>query len=261
MNELQIFDNTEFGSVRTVNIEGKTYFVASDVAKALGYAKPQNAIAAHCKGALKRGIGVHTGNKSDGTPAIQVIEMLVIPEGDIYRLVIKSQLPTAEKFERWVFDEIIPSIRKHGMYAKEELLENPDLLISVAQELKAEREKNKALKADNERMRPKEIFADAVSASHTSILIGDMAKLLKQNGVDIGQKRLFEWLRTNGYLIKRKGADWNMPTQRSMELGLFEVKESTINNPDGSVRINKTTKVTGKGQQYFINKFLGRTVA
>ena len=113
-----------------------------------------------------------------------------------------------------------------------------------------------ALIEDNQRMKPKEIFADAVAASHTSILIGDLAKLIKQNGVEIGQKRLFEWLREKGYLIKRKGADWNMPTQKSMELGLFEVKESTINNPDGSVRINKTTKVTGKGQQYFINKFL-----
>ena len=116
---------------------------------------------------------------------------------------------------------------------------------------------NIALVADNDRMRPKEIFADAVAASHTSILIGDLAKLLKQNGVDIGQKRLFAWMRENGYLIKRRGSDWNMPTQRSMEMGLFEVKESTVNNPDGSVRINKTTKVTGKGQQYFINKFLG----
>ena len=113
-----------------------------------------------------------------------------------------------------------------------------------------------ALIEDNQRMKPKEIFADAVAASHTSILIGDLAKLIKQNGVEIGQKRLFEWLREKGYLIKRKGADWNMPTQKSMELGLFEVKESTVNNPDGSVRINKTTKVTGKGQQYFINKFL-----
>lgn len=115
---------------------------------------------------------------------------------------------------------------------------------------------NAALLEDVHRMKPKEIFADAVATSHTSILIGDLAKLIKQNGVDIGQKRLFAWMRDNGYLIKRNGADWNMPTQRSMEMGLFEVKESTVNNPDGSVRINKTTKVTGKGQQYFINKFL-----
>lgn len=122
--------------------------------------------------------------------------------------------------------------------------------LMVAQNKIAERDKQ------IERMKPKEIFADAVSASHTSILVGDMAKLLKQNGVNIGQKRLFEWLRENGYLIKRKGSDWNMPTQKSMEMGLFDIKESTVNNPDGSVRINRTTKVTGKGQQYFINKFL-----
>ena len=117
---------------------------------------------------------------------------------------------------------------------------------------------NTVLLEDVQRMKPKEIFADAVATSHTSILIGDLAKLIKQNGVDIGQKRLFSWLRDNGYLIKRNGSEWNMPTQRSMEAGLFEVKESTVNNPDGSVRINKTTKVTGKGQQYFINKFLRR---
>lgn len=117
---------------------------------------------------------------------------------------------------------------------------------------------NTVLLEDVQRMKPKEIFADAVATSHTSILIGDLAKLIKQNGIDIGQKRLFSWLRDNGYLIKRNGSEWNMPTQRSMEAGLFEVKESTVNNPDGSVRINKTTKVTGKGQQYFINKFLRR---
>lgn len=124
------------------------------------------------------------------------------------------------------------------------------------QEIEKLKKSNAGLLEDNKRMKPKEIFADAVSASHTSILVGDMAKLLKQNGVEIGQKRLFEWLRENGYLIKRKGSDWNMPTQKSMEMGLFDIKESTVNNPDGSVRINRTTKVTGKGQQYFINKFL-----
>lgn len=248
MNELQIFENSEFGSVRTVDVDGKIYFVANDVAKALGYSVPKDAVTRHCKGALKQRYLTDGGEQ----------EMKVIPEGDIYRLVIKSQLPTAEKFERWVFDEVLPSIRKHGMYAEDELLDNPDLLISVAQKLKEERERNKALKAENDRMKPKEIFADAVAASRTSILIGDLAKLIKQNGVDIGQKRMFAWLRENGYLIKRNGSDWNMPTQKSMEMGLFEVKESTVNNPDGSVRINRTTKVTGKGQQYFINKFLAK---
>lgn len=123
-------------------------------------------------------------------------------------------------------------------------------------EIEKLKKSNAGLLEDNKRMKPKEIFADAVSVSHTSILVGDMAKLLKQNGVDIGQKRLFEWLREKGYLIKRKGSDWNMPTQKSMDMGLFDIKESTINNPDGSVRINRTTKVTGRGQQYFINKFL-----
>ena len=117
---------------------------------------------------------------------------------------------------------------------------------------------NKELLTDNERMKPKEIFADAVSAGHTSILIGDLAKVLKQNGFDIGANRLFEILRAEGYLIKRKGSDWNMPTQKSMEMGLFEIKESTSVNPDGSIRTNKTTKVTGRGQLYFVNKFLGK---
>lgn len=184
--------------------------------------------------------------------------MKVIPEGDIYRLIVRSKLPSAEKFEMWVFDEVLPAVRKHGAYATEELLNDPELAIKAFTALKEEREKNKALLEDNQRMKPKEIFADAVSASHTTILIGELAKILKQNGVEMGQKRLFAWMRDNGYLIKRKGADWNMPTQRSMEMGLFEIKETAINNPDGSIRISKTVKVTGKGQQYFINKFLSQ---
>ena len=247
MNDLQIFENSEFGTVRTVQFDGKTYFVANDVAKALGYVETAKAVRTHCKGVSEMDIPSNGG--------IQTMKR--IPEGEIYRLVIKSQLPSAEKFESWVFDEVLPSIRKHGVYAVDELLNDTDLAIKAFTALKEEKERNKALQADNDRMRPTEVFADAVATSHTSILIGDLAKLLKQNGVDIGQKRLFNWMRDNGYLIKRKGSDWNMPTQRSMELGLFEVKESTVNNPDGSVRINKTTKVTGKGQQYFINKFLG----
>lgn len=247
MNDLQIFENSEFGTVRTVENNGKTYFVANDIAKALGYIETAKAIRTHCKGVSEMDIPSNGG----------IQRMKIIPEGDIYRLVIKSQLPSAERFESWVFDEVLPSIRKHGMYAVDDLINNPDLAIKAFTALKEEKERNRALQEENDRMRPKEVFADAVATSHTSILIGDLAKLLKQNGVDIGQKRLFIWMRDNGYLIKRKGSDWNMPTQKSMELGLFEVKESTVNNPDGSVRINKTTKVTGKGQQYFINKFLG----
>lgn len=251
MNELQIFENAEFGAIRTIEVSGKTYFVGNDVARALGYAKPANAVASHCKGILKTGIPSEKG----------IQETNIIPEGDIYRLVIKSQLPTAERFESWIFDDVLPSIRKTGGYiAGQEILSDDELLekaVLVAQRKIAE--KDKIIKQQQQKIeqdKPETIFADAVSASHTSILIGDLAKLLKQNGIEIGQKRLFEWMRGNGYLIKRQGSDWNMPTQRSMELGLFEVKESTINNPDGSVRINRTTKVTGKGQMYFINRFI-----
>ena len=246
MRELKIFENPEFGSVRTMEVNGKPYFVANDIAKALGYKRPADAVTAHCRGSVNRRYLTGGGEQ----------EMKFIPEGDIYRLIVKSKLPSAERFEAWVFDEVLPSIRKHGMYAEEELLDNPDLLIKVAQALKEEREKNKKLSEENKRMKPKEIFADAVTVSDTCILIGELAKIIKQNGVDIGQNRLFTWMRENGYLISRKGTDYNMPMQKSMDLGLFEIKERTINNPDGSVRITKTVLVTGKGQQYFINKFL-----
>ena len=185
-----------------------------------------------------------------------------IPENIFYRLAMKAKNETAEQFQAKVADEIIPSIRKHGAYMTSDVLEkalaSPDFLIQLATKLKDEQERNRKLKADNERMKPKEIFADAVSVSDTSILIGELAKIIKQNSIDIGQNRLFEWMRSKGYLISRKGIDYNMPTQKSMELGLFEIKERTINNPDGSVRITKTVLVTGKGQQYFINKFLNK---
>lgn len=252
MNELQIFENSEFGSVRTVDIDGKPYFMASDVAKALGYARPNDAVSAHCRATVKHSTPISG----------KIQEVNFIPEGDIYRLVIKSQLPTAERFERWVFDEVLPSIRRNGMYATDkvidQILDNPDFGIELLTKLKEEKARNKALEEENQRMKPKEIFADAVSVSDTAILIGELAKILKQNGIDMGQNRLFEWLRDREYLIRRKGTDYNMPTQRSMELGLFEIKERTINNPDGSVRITKTVLVSGKGQQYFINKFLSK---
>ena len=245
MEKLQIFNNAEFGEIRTVEIDNKPYFIASDVAKALGYSKPNNAISAHCKYTLKQGIATKQGNMS---------EMVVIPESDVYRLIIRSKLPQADKFESWVFDEVLPSIRKHGGYISgQENLSDEELLakaLLVAQNKIAE--KNKEI----ERMKPKEVFADAVSASQTSILIGDLAKLLRQNGVEIGQKRLFEWLRNNGYLIKRKGSDWNMPAQRAIEMGLFEIKESTYINGNGCNVTTRTPKVTGKAQVYFINKFL-----
>lgn len=250
MNDLQIFSSEEFGEIRIVEIEGKPYFAGSDVASALGYAIPHKAVQTHCKGVLKWNIPTKSGNQ----------DALFIPEGDVYRLIMRSKLPAAEKFEAWVMDEVLPSIRKNGGYiAGQETLSDEELLskaLMVAQ--RKIDEKNELIAMQDSRiqeMRPKEIFADAVSASHTSILIGDLAKLICQNGYQIGQKRLFEWLRENNFLIK-SGASRNMPQQRYVEQGLFEVKESNIQNPDGSVRITRTTKVTGKGQVYFVNKFL-----
>ena len=248
MNNLKIFSNEEFGEIRTVTIDGEPWFVGKDVATALGYADTFGALKKHVETDDKQ----NCQNSSFESPR----GMTIINESGLYSLILSSKLESAKKFKHWVTSEVLPSIRKHGMYAVDDLLNNPDMAIKAFTALKEEREKNKLLQEDVKRMKPKEIFADAISASHTSILIGDLAKILKQNGVQTGQKRLFEWMRENGYLIKRNGADRNMPTQRSMEHGLFEVKESTVNNPDGSVRINRTTKVTGKGQQYFINKLL-----
>lgn len=176
----------------------------------------------------------------------------LINESGLYALIFGSKLESAKRFKYWVTSEVLPAIRKTGGYRMQAPQGKELLALAVLEAQKTIEEQTTQI----ERMKPKEIFADAVATSHTAILIGDLAKLLKQNGVETGQKRLFVWMREHGYLIKRKGADWNMPTQKSMEMGLFEVKESTVNNPDGSVRINKTTKVTGKGQQYFINKFL-----
>ena len=248
MENLKVFENSEFGAVRTVMVNDEPYFVGKDVADILGYTDTAQALRKHVDEEDK------LTSRFDNSG--QNREMYIINESGLYSLILSSKMPNAKKFKRWVTSEVLPSIRKHGMYATEELLANPDLLISVAQELKAERERSKQLKQKIENDKPKTIFADAVATSSTSILIGDLAKIIKQNGVDIGQKRLFSWLRENGYLIKRKGADWNSPTQKSMEMELFEVKETAITHSDGHVSVSKTTKVTGKGQQFFINKFL-----
>ncbi len=249
MNDLQIFENSEFGTVRTVTVNGEVMFIGKDVVDILGYQNGSRDINRHVDEEDRYKIMIFDGNQDK--------ETIIINESGLYSLIISSKMPNAKKFKHWVTAEVLPSIRKHGIYAVDDLINNPDLAIKAFTALKEEKERNRALQEDNDRMRPKEIFADAVAASDTSILIGDLAKLLRQNGIEMGQKRLFVWMRENGYLIKRKGADWNMPTQKSMELGLLEVKERIINNPDGSARIIKTTKVTGKGQQYFINKFLG----
>lgn len=248
MQELQIFKNEEFGEVRTVTIDNEPWFVGKDVAAALGYERATKAIQDHVNEEDKDEIPIQDSiGRMQKTP--------IINESGLYALIFGSKLESAKRFKHWVTSEILPSIRKHGGYiAGQENMSDEQLLAKALMVAQNKIEENRR---QIERMKPKEIFADAVATSHTSILIGDLAKLLKQNGVETGQKRLFNWMRENGYLIKRNGVDRNMPTQKSMEMGLFEVKESTVNNPDGSVRINRTTKVTGKGQQYFINKFLG----
>lgn len=258
MNELQVFENAQFGQVRTINKDGEPWFVGKDVAEALGYSNPRKALYDH----------VDIEDKTDGVTIRDSIgrpqNPVIINESGLYSLVMSSKLPNARQFKRWVTNEVLPSIRKNGGYiAGQETMTDDELLanaLMVAQRKIEARDKQIETQSKQiEVMQPKALFADAVSASKTSILIGDLAKLLKQNGVDIGQKRLFQWLRENGYLIRQKGASYNSPTQRSMEMKLFEVKETTITHADGHITINRTAKVTGKGQVYFINKFVGKS--
>lgn len=246
MNEIFNFHGR---TVRTVTVNDTPYFVGKDVAEILGYAKARNALSTHVdsEDALKWGVMDELGRKQETT---------IINESGLYSLILSSRLPQAKEFKRWVTSEVLPTIRKNGLFATDELLDNPDFAIATLQRLKEEREAKKLLEAQIEADRPKVLFADAVSASKSSCLIGELAKILKQNGIDIGQNKLFQWLRSNGYLISRRGESWNQPTQKSMQLGLFELKKTNINHADGHTTVNTTTKVTGKGQQYFINKFL-----
>lgn len=245
MNDLQVF-NFNSNEVRTTLINNEVYFVGKDVAEVLGYERPDNAIRNHIDSEDKL---MHQISASG-----QNREMVLINESGLYSLVLSSKLPQAKAFKHWVTSDVLPNIRKHGMYAKDELLNDPDLFIKVLQEYKEERNKRIELEAKNKELQPKALFAECVSASNTSILIGELAKLISQNGVEIGQNRLFQWLRDNNFLIK-SGSSKNMPTQKSMELGLMEIKERTINNNDGSIKIVKTPKVTGKGQVYFVTRF------
>lgn len=254
MNELQIFNNEEFGDIRTVTKDNQPMFCLADVCKALE---------------ISHVTDVKNRLKQDGVGTAEVIDSMgrkqnatFINESNLYRVIFQSRKESAERFTDWVTSEVLPSIRKNGGYiVGQENLSDDELLakaLMVAQSKIAERDRIISEKQERiEQMRPKEIFADAVSTSKTSILIGDLAKLICQNGFHIGQKRLFDWLRDNGYLMKH-GASRNMPVQRYVEQGLFEIKESNVQNPDGSVRITRTTKVTGKGQVYFVNKFLDK---
>lgn len=256
--EIQIFQNEQFGQIRMLDKDGEPWFVGKDVAAALGYAKERNAISSHVDDEDKKDAPIQGPLGGPQT-------MTIINESGLYSLVLSSKLPTAKAFKRWITSEVIPSIRKHGAYITpdtlEQMIADPDTTIRLLTTLKEERQKRMQLENEAKANRPKVLFADAVATAHNSVLIGELAKLIKQNGVDIGQNRLFEWMRQNGYLITRKGTDYNMPTQQSMEIGLMEIKETTITNPDGSIRVNKTPKITGKGQQYFIEKFLKKEPA
>nr|DAI25435.1 MAG TPA: repressor domain protein [Caudoviricetes sp.] len=243
---LKAFENSEFGQVRTIFEDGKVLFCGSDVARALGYSNTRDAISKHCKGVVKRDTLTNGGEQ----------ETSFIPEGDVYRLIIRSKLPSAQRFEHWVFDEVLPTLRQTGSY----VLQRPDSYmiddpIERAKRWIEEAQERLALQAKVEADAPKVLFADAVATSKDSCLVGQLAKVLRQNGYDIGQNRLFDYLRNEGYLCK-SGENRNMPTQRSIDAGWFEIKEGTLYNLDGTVRITRTPKVTNKGQIYFVNKFL-----
>lgn len=251
MQDVQLF-TFEKQKVRTLTIDDEPYFVAKDVATILGYKKSRNTIARHVDDYDKR----HAPIKG---PLGGTQKVTIINESGLYSLILSSKLPNAKKFKRWVTSEVLPAIRRHGAYLTDQkaidITTNKEGLASLLKQA-ADQLEQKDIQI--KKMQPKALFADTVSASDDTILIGELAKILRGKGIQIGQNRLFQWLRENGYLISRRGSDRNMPTQRSMELGLFQIKETVINHSDGNPSIKKTPKVTGIGQQYFIDKFMNR---
>ena len=257
-NEIQVW-NYESSEIRTVQVNGEPWFVLADVCKVLELSSPHK-VADRLENDERNQIPV-----TDSLGRYQ--NTAIINESGLYTVILRSEKPQAKPFRKWVTSEVLPSIRKHGAYMTDQALEkaltNPDFLIELATQLKAEQEQRRRLEttvaAQNKQMeqdKPKVLFADSVAASRSSILIGELAKLIKQNGVDMGQKRLFQWMRENGYLIKRC-SEYNLPTQRSMERGLMEIKETSVIH-SGYTTISKTPKVTGKGQVYFINLLVGQ---
>ena len=246
MNKLQIFNNEEFGEIRTVTIDNEPWFVGKDVAEALGYAEPRSAVS-------KKVEECDRGVAEMETPSGKQ-KMTTINESGLYALIFGSKLESAKRFKHWVTSEVLPSIRKTGGYDMKQPQGKELLALAVLEAQKTIEEQT----AQIEEMKPHAILGQAITTANTSILVGDLAKILRQNGVDIGAQRLFGWMRENGYLIKRKGSDWNLPTQKSMDMGLFEIKESVHIDGNGCNKISRTPKVTGKGQQYFINKFLSK---
>lgn len=249
----QLFQNRMFGTVRVVEHNGKPWFVASDVARALGYENPSRDVQRHCRKVNK----ITQTTDSVGPP----ITLLIIPESDLYRLVMRSNLPSAERFQDWLVEEVLPALRRRGFYGVPAL---PDFSDPVAaarawadkeEQRLLQEQKRLALEQRMEEVRPKVVFAESIEVAKTSILVGEMAKLIKQaTGYDIGQNRFFEWLRNRGYLHK-EGSQTNMPTQRSMDAGWMEIKEGTRIGSSGESHITRTPKITGKGQIYFINLF------
>jgi anti-repressor protein len=242
---IERFDSPEFGTLRTVEEDGKVLFCGKDVAVALGYKDATNAIKKHCKG-----VPIHHPLKTAGGTQ----QARFITQGDVYRLITHSKLPSAQRFESWVFDEVLPSIARDGGYMVARADETPEQLMARA--LKIADETLKRQQAQIEELKPKALFADAVAASDGTCLVGEFAKMLRQNGVDIGQNRLFAWLRDHGYLGK-SGSNRNVPTQRAMDMGLFRIKETAVTHSDGHVTINRTPKLTGRGQRHLLDKSLG----
>lgn len=249
MNEVQLF-NFENHEVRSLLLNNEPWFVGKDVADVLGYSNSRKAMADHVDDEDKEVLT----SRNVTLENIPNRGITVVNESGLYSLILSSKLPSAKKFKRWVTSEVLPALRKTGQYQVKELSGQELMAKALIEAQSVLAAKDKQI----EEMKPKALFADAVATSHTSILVGELAKILKQNGIDMGQKRLFAWLREKGYLIKRQGTDYNMPTQKAMELGLFEIKEGSYVNGSGVNITTKTPKITGKGQQYFINKFLAK---
>lgn len=249
MNEVQLF-NFENHEVRSLLLNNEPWFVGKDVADVLGYSNSRKAMADHVDDEDKEVLT----SRNVTLENIPNRGITVVNESGLYSLILSSKLPSAKKFKRWVTSEVLPALRKTGQYQVKELSGSELMARALIEAQNVLAAKDKVI----EEMKPKVVFADAVATSHTSILVGELAKILKQNGIDMGQKILFAWLREKGYLIKRQGTDYNMPTQKAMELGLFEIKEGSYVNGSGVNITTKTPKVTGKGQQYFINKFLAK---
>lgn len=252
MNDIKIFENPSFGTIRTVARNGEPWFVAADVCRALEIVNNRDALSR--LDADEKGVG------STDTPGGNQ-DMTIVNEPGLYALVLGSRKPEARAFKRWITHEVIPDIRKHGMYATdntvERMLDNPDAMIALLERYRDEKAQRVALEAKAEKDAPKVLFADSVASSNQSILVGHLAKMMRQNGFEVGQNRLFDILRRDGFLCA-SGDRRNMPSQRSMEAGLMEIKERSINNPDGTIRLTITPMVTGKGQVYFVNRYLGK---